>query len=48
MTLDINKCSQNISCHQCTSTNGSYYCSYNTSTEIATNGIHCPGILNRI
>ena len=48
ITLDINECSQNICHHQCTNTNGSYYCSCDTSTVLATNGIHCLGILNRI
>ena len=43
MTLDINECLQNICHHQCTNTNGSYFCSCDTSTVLATDGIHCLG-----
>ena len=46
MTLDINECSQNICHHHCTNTNGSYFCSCDTSSELANNGIHCLGIVN--
>ena len=43
MTLDINECSQNICHHHCTNTNGSYFCSCDTSTVLATDEIHCLG-----
>lgn len=43
MTLDINECLQNICEFQCTNTNGSYYCSCDTSSVLAADGIHCLG-----
>ena len=46
MTLDINECSQNICHHPCTNTNGSYYCSCDSSTALARNWIHCLGIVD--
>ena len=45
LTIDINECSQNSCHHQCTNTNGSYYCSCDTSSVLATDGIHCLGRL---
>ena len=45
LTIDINECSQNICQVQCTNTNGSYYCSCDTSSVLATDGIHCLGKL---
>ena len=43
MTLDINECLQNTCEFQCTNTNGSYYCSCDTSSVLATDGVHCLG-----
>ena len=43
LTTDINECSQNLCQVQCTNTNGSYYCSCDTSSVLATDGIHCLG-----
>ena len=43
LKIDINECSQNICQIQCTNTNGSYYCSCDTSSVLAADGIHCLG-----
>ena len=45
LTTDINECSLNSCQVHCTNTNGSYYCSCDTSSVIATDGIHCLGRL---
>ena len=42
--IDINECSQNWMCQvHCTNTIGSYYCSCDTSSVLANDGIHCLG-----
>ena len=43
LTTDINECSQNLCQVQCTNTNGSFYCSCDTSSVLATDGLHCLG-----
>ena len=45
LTIDINECSQNSCQIHCTNTNGSYYCSCDTSSVLATDGIRCLGRL---
>ena len=41
LTIDVNECSLNSCYYHCTNTNGSYYCSCDTSSVLANDGIHC-------
>ena len=43
LRIDINECSKNICQVHCTNTNGSYYCFCDTSSVLATDGVHCLG-----
>ena len=43
LTIDINECSQKSCQVYCTNTNGSYYCSCDTSSVLANDKTHCLG-----
>ena len=45
LTLQFNECLQNIYKARCTNTNSSYYCSCDTSSVFATDGVHFLGRL---